>query len=167
MTPVLFILIVSSLLIILLYWVLSTIRETENIRTKIPRFNYELAAELSSYGESELYLPQDSIKFIGHKNNTWFAYWNLSQEKLARTAQQHDTIPDPERIVLRLYEISEWQRYFDIEVKSISGRCRFELQAGVSYYVVLGMNVKKQFIPMLTSQTIKKTTPTANGNDEI
>lgn len=167
MTPFLFILIVTSLLILLVYWVLSTVRETENIRTKIPRFNYELAAELSTYGESELYLPQDSIKFTGYKNNTWFAYWNLSQEKFAQIAQQHDTIPDPERIVLRLYEISEWQRYFDIGVKSISGRCRFELQAGVSYYVVLGMNVKKHFIPILTSPTIKKSTQETYINEEI
>lgn len=156
MTSLLFIIIVTSVLILLVFWVLSTIKETETIRTKIPRFNYELAAELYTYGESELYLPLDSIKFTGHNNKTWFAYWNLSKGKFAEAAQQNDTTPDPEKLVLRLYEISEWQRYSDIEVKSISGRCRFELQAGVSYYVVLGMNVKKQFIPILTSQTIRK-----------
>ncbi len=156
MTPLFFIITVTTVLILLIYWVLSTVKETENIRTKIPIFNYELASELYTYGESELYLPHNSIKFIGNDSKSLFAYWNLSKEKFLEVAEQNNTAPDPERIMLRLYEISEWQRYSDIQVKSISGRCRFELQAGVSYYVVLGISLKNQFIPILTSQTIRK-----------
>lgn len=156
MTPLLFIIIVATVLGLLLYWVLATIKTSEDLHTKIPRFNYEVAPELATYGESELYVPQNSIKFIGYDARSLFAYWNLSQEQFVKLAQENLVTPDPERIVLRLYEVSEWLRYYDINVKNISGRCRFELQPGISYYVVLGLNIKNKFIPLLTSNTIKK-----------
>ncbi len=156
MTALLFIIIVTSVLILLIYWVLANIKETETIRTKIPNFNYEMAPELSTYGASELYLAQNSIKFAGNDSSSIFAYWRLEQEKLAEVADQNHTAPDTERIVLRLYEVNDWLRYFDIHVKSISGRCRFELQPGISYYVVLGLNLSNSFIPILTSETIRK-----------
>jgi len=156
MTPLLFIIIVATVLGLLLYWVLSTIKTSEDLHTKIPRFNYEVAPELATYGESELYVPQNSIKFFGYEAKSMFAYWNLDQEQFAKLARENNATPDPERIVLRLYEVSEWLRYYDIKVKSISGRCRFELQPQISYYVVLGLNQKNKFIPLLTSNTIKK-----------
>lgn len=156
MTPLLFIIIVTTVLSLLIYWVLNTIKEGDTLQTKIPRFNYEVAPELASYGESELYVPQNSIKFIGNDAKSLFAYWNLSQEQFAKLAQENQITPDPECIVLRLYEVSEWLRFSDINVKSISGRCRFELQPGIAYYVVLGLKVKNKLIPLLTSNTIKK-----------
>lgn len=158
MTPLFFIILVAAVLSLLVYWVLSTIKESEDIQTKIPRFNFEVAPELATYGESELYVPQNSIKFIGNDAKSLFAYWNLDQEQFTKIAAENQIKPEPERVVLRLYEVSEWLRYSDIHVKSISGRCRFELQPGVAYYVVLGINSKSKFIPLLTSNTIKKTT---------
>ena len=162
MTPLLFIIIVATVLSLLIYWVLNTIKESDNLQTKIPRFNYEVASELASYGESELYLPQNSIKFIGNDARSLFAYWNLSSGQFAKLAAENQTTPNPDHIVLRLYEVSEGLRYSDINVKSIAGRCRFELQPGIPYYVVLGLDIKNKFIPLLTSNTIKKMSVTYN-----
>lgn len=156
MTSLLFIIVVTSVLILLIYWVLSTIKETDKIQTKIPRFKYEIAQELAVYGESELYVPENTVKFTGQDAKSLFAYWNMTREKFNQVAEEYQIDPDPERIVLRLYEVSDWLRYYDIKVKSMAGRCRFELQAGVAYYVVLGVRKGKEFIPILASPTICK-----------
>jgi hypothetical protein len=157
MVPLLFIIIVATALSLLIYWVLSSMQETERVYRKIPRFNYELASELSTYGESDLYVPQNSIKLSGDDVKNLLAYWNLSQARLEQVARHNQTTADPEQIVLRLYEVSEWQHYHDIKVKSLSGRCRFELQPGSSYYLELGISIQNHFVPILTSNTIKKT----------
>lgn len=156
MTPLFFIILVAVVLSLMVYWVLTTMKGDEDLHTKIPRFYFEVAPELASYGESELYVPQNSIKFIGHDAKSLFTYWNLSQEQFEKLAAENQVKADPERIVLRLYEVTEWLRYSDIHVKSLSGRCRFELQPGTAYYVVLGLTARSKFIPLLTSNTIKK-----------
>lgn len=156
MTPLFFIILTAAILSLMVYWVLTTMKGDEALQTKIPRFNYEVAPELASYGESELYVPQNSIKFIGNDARSLFAYWNLSQAQFETMAEESEVKADPERIVLRLYEVTEWLRYSDIHVKSLSGRCRFELQPGTAYYVVLGLTARNKFIPLLTSNTIKK-----------
>lgn len=158
MTPLLFIFIVATVLSLLIYWVLSSTKETENVyHKKNTKFNYELASELSAYGESELYVPLNSLKFSGNDVKNMLAYWNLSRDKLEQVACHYQTSPDPEQIVLRLYEMGERLNYHDIKVKSLSGRCRFELQSGNSYFLELGINLPENFVPILTSKTIKKT----------
>ena len=164
MVPLLFIIIVVSVLSLLIYWVLSDTNVNEHAIRKITRFNYELAPELYTYGESELYVPQNSIKFSGNNANNLLAYWNLSQTKLEEIARQKLVEPDPEQIVLRLYEVNEWINYHDIKVKSLAGRCRFELQPGNSYYLELGVGIRNHFVPVLTSKTIKIPYPSTSAN---
>lgn len=160
MVPILFIVIVTAVLSLLIYWVLKSTGtpEPKTVPAKI-RFHYELASELSVYGESELYVPQDTVKFSGQEANNMLAYWNLSRDKFEKSARHNKVKPDPESIVLRLYEVNEWRNYFDIKVKSLAGRCRFELQPGNYYYLELGLGTRSQFIPILTSNTVKLSRP--------
>mgnify|MGYP001278026236 FL=1 len=155
MVPLIFIIIVVTALSLLIYWVVASNNTTEHIKPKTDRFHYELAPELSTYGESELYVPQNTIKFSGNDAKNMLAYWNLSQTKFEQESRHNKIMPDTERIVLRLYEVNEWRTYYDIKVKSLSGRCRFELRPGNYYYLELGISSRDKFISLLTSNPVK------------
>lgn len=159
MVPLLFIIMVVGALSLLIYWVLANIDTTQNVVPKANRFNYELAPELSIYGESELYVMENTIKFSGNDAKNMLAYWNLSLTKFEQEIRPEKIKPDPEKIVLRLYEVNEWRTYYDIKVRSLSGRCRFELQPGNYYYLELGISHRDKFIPLLTSNTIRLSRP--------
>lgn len=162
MVPLLFIIIVVTVLSLLIYWVLTSINTTEVIKPKSDRFHYELAPELSTYGESELYVAQNTVKFSGNDAKNMLAYWNLSQTKFEQESRRNQIKADMERIVLRLYEINKWRTYYDIKVKSLAGRCRFELQPDSYYYLELGINSGDKFIPFLTSNTVKFSRPSTS-----
>jgi hypothetical protein len=163
MVPLLFIIIVVTALSLLIYWVLANINPTENISPKTNRFHYELAQELSTYGESDLFVPQNSIKFSGNDAKNMLAYWNLSPAKFEEECRHNQVRPDPELVVLRIYEVNEWRTYYDIKVKSISGKCRFELQPGNYYYLELGIRNRDKFISFLTSNTVRLSPPSPAG----
>lgn len=156
MTPLVFIIIVATILILLVYWVLNTLKDSKPTRLRPDRFKYEFARELTMDGETELFLPKDSIKISGEHASYVWVYWNLSKEKWEETTSELGLSPSMDRLRLRLYEANDWLQYYDIRVKTIAGKFRLELQPEIAYYICLGFKNKDQFIPVLTSNTVKK-----------
>lgn len=156
MTPLIFIIVVATILTLLIYWVLTTVKDSKPTMLRPDHFKYEFARELTMEGETELFLPDNTIKLSGDHASYIFAYWNLSKEKWEETAGEYGMSPNMERLCLRLYECSDWLKYYDIKAKAIAGKRRLELQPGIAYYVSLGFKDKERFIPILTSNTVKK-----------
>ncbi len=159
MVPLLFIILVVAALSLLIYWVLANSDSNAKAIPKTNRFNYELAPELSIYGESDLYVMENTVKFSGNDAKNMLAYWNLSPARFEQETRLEKIKANPDKLVLRLYEVNEWRTYYDIKVRSLSGRCRFELQPGNYYYLELGFHHRDQFFPLLTSNTIRLSRP--------
>ncbi|HRX21996.1 MAG TPA: DUF4912 domain-containing protein [Syntrophomonadaceae bacterium] len=159
MVPLLFIIMVVAALSMLIYWVLANIDTTGNVIPPNNRFRYELAPELSIYGESDLYVMENTVKLSGNDAKNMLAYWNLSQTKFTEEVLRAQIKPDPDKIVLRLYEVNEGRTHFDIKARSLAGRCRLELQPGNQYYLQLGFHNREKFIPLLTSDTVTLSRP--------
>ena len=156
MTPLIFIIIVATILTLLVFWVLSTVKDSKPTRLRPDHFKYEFARELTMEGETELFLAQNTIKISGEHASYIWVYWNLSREKWEEVAAEHGLKPSMDRLRLRLYEANEWLNYYDIQVKSIAGKRRLELQPEVAYYITLGFKNKDTYIPILSSDTVKK-----------
>jgi hypothetical protein len=157
MTPLVFIIIVVTMLTLLVYWVLSTVKESKPTPLRPDHFKYEFARDLTMQGEAELFLPPDTIRLSGDHASYVFAYWNLSKEKWGAAVEEYAlSAPAIDRLFVRLYEATEWLKYYDIHARSIAGKCRLELQPDVPYYAVLGVKSRSRFIPLLTSATVQK-----------
>ncbi|HOV70527.1 MAG TPA: DUF4912 domain-containing protein [Clostridia bacterium] len=153
MTPLLFIVIVTATLTLLIYWVLTTLKEPGAPSLPAQRFRYEFAPELTA---EELYLARDSIKLVGDHARDVYVYWNLSRATWETKTAELGIKPNPECLCLRLYEAKDWLQYYDIKLSSIAGKLKLELQPEAAYYVSLGCKHKNRFVPLLTSNTVKK-----------
>lgn len=147
MTPILFIIISVLVLSLLVYWVLSS-----KDRRPIPidrTFYFEAGPELSM---EQIDLPPNTIVIRGDKADRLIAYWHLSKERFEEAS--HSQQLDPSELILRLYEAGDRLRYDDVQVDTLQGRCKLQLQPGNAYYACLGVMDQQRFIPLLTSDTI-------------
>lgn len=164
MTPLIFILIVSLILALLVYWVISTLNY-ENKLNEHHNLRYETASELS-YGfavRNGLSPRENELKLIRLDEMQLLAGWNISQEKWEEKAKAVDHGVHESNITLRVYYTSNSVKSFDIPVKSLRGSHELFYRSGTSYYVALGILNGSAFIPVIFSNTIMippKTKPT-------
>ena len=163
MTPLLFISIAVIVLSLLVYWVLSTIKDSQKPNLRNPNddsryaYDFEFAPELSVYPESKIQLDPNTIILSGQDASHLAVYWNLEQEKLKKTAQETGLHLDASyNLVLRLYESSDLLGYHDFPITNLKGRCRLQVHPSSAYYINLGILDNYHFISVLTSNTVLK-----------
>jgi hypothetical protein len=154
LTPLVFIFIAALVLLMLVYWIMTTERYDDQSRRESGDFNFEIAPELAVNGNSEFYLAQNTIKIQLSGNEYAQVFWNLSRARWEKVCAEHEMKPDLRQIVLRLAEIGERVDYSDMWVMTTAGQYRFRLQPQNSYYLTLGIKHGQLFIPILTSNTI-------------
>lgn len=156
MTPLLFITLVTAVLLILLYWILSTLDFQEKGRKKgrRPSYHFETAQELFKYVEPDYELVENSIKLTKTSPNYVIVCWNLSQEKWNESRSVQTNKPDVEDIILRLLETSKQFKILDIPVNSLLGKYEFKLENNTTWYASLGFVNNESFNPILTSNKI-------------
>ncbi|MGI5921114.1 MAG: hypothetical protein ACOX6I_05195 [Syntrophomonadaceae bacterium] len=157
MTPLLFILVATAVIILLVYWVLSTVRDDYQPFDRSSSY-FETASELGPYDYSKpaepvIPLDRNEVKLSRPTDLHLVACWNVSlnkwQEKIAEINQR----VTEENITLRVFQTSAGVKSFDIPVKSLRGRHEFFCRPGTSYYVVLGI-LQVDFIPLIFSNTV-------------
>jgi len=156
MTPLIFIVIVTVVLCLLIYWVLNTIKQDNKKTFSARSLYFESASELAINSPHEFYLAQNAIKIQRCEGEFGLVFWNLSRTKWESICAEQGISPDMKRIVLRVNEAAEHFNYSDMWVRTIVGQCRFHLQPETAYYVTLGIKHRKRFIPIFTSNTIMR-----------
>lgn len=160
MVPLVFILIVSLVLILLVYWVLSTMRLDDAEGSKTGSLFFETAPELYAYG----YMP-DIIPHIPFEPNRLhlcrgnsthlLSYWMVEDDK----KEEFSKAGSDGELVLRIYQTSAGVVYDEIPVDSLKGSHYFELKPETAYYTVLGLKNKDAFSPWLYSNTMLTSLP--------
>lgn len=156
MTPLLFIIIASTVLLLLVYWVLSTLRN-DDAPDNSRKFKFETAPELSfDYSisnHSDIPPDNNELKLSKINESQLVAQWNISEEKWQEKLSAIGYPFTAENITLRVYPTSAGMKSFDIPVKSLQGSHDFFCQPDTAYYVVLGI-LQTTFVPLIFSNTV-------------
>lgn len=154
MTPIIFIISVSLVLMLMLFWILSDYDRGR--RRQQNSFQFETAQELFKYVDEELYLGENRIELVRPEPGRVQALWNLSQEKwieLCGISEQKKKTREP---YLRFYQACDQVRTFDTALRHRSGHQDFDLQPGTACYFTLGYKENGKFFPAMTSRTVMR-----------
>lgn len=159
MVPLVFILIVSLILILLVYWVLSTMRLDETDQTKdkdAGTFFFESAPDLFTYGYMPAvrpYIPfePNRLKLIRGNANHLIAYWMIETDQQAEFTK---SVSMDGKLALRIYQTSFGIIYEEIPIDTLKGSHYFESKPETAYYAVLGVKKDDSFFPWLYSNTL-------------
>ncbi|MDD2586418.1 MAG: hypothetical protein PHT79_04980 [Syntrophomonadaceae bacterium] len=150
MTPLLFISLTTAVLVLLLYWILSTLDLQERPKRKDPKsYHFETAQELFKYLEPDTDLPFDSIKIAQNRSGYRIVTWNLSQEKWEERISERAIEPDERFIILRLEKKGRMKRIYDIPVGKLNGSYEFKANNNESWTASLGFK-DDTYEPILT-----------------
>ncbi|MGI5911675.1 MAG: hypothetical protein ACOX6E_03725 [Syntrophomonadaceae bacterium] len=160
MPPLLYIILLGAVLLLMLYWVLSTLNPQESKwRVKVPNHNllsWESAQELFKYLETdEFYLAADDIKLQIAESGQLRVYWRFSPEKWQEILHRLGHKPGDRKLILRLYENDSIRNDGDIPIKMPAGSHDWDTQAKASYYASVGIKEKYNYIAILRSDAIK------------
>ena len=161
MSPLLYIILLTVVLLVMLYWVLGSLSPQRERRVRVPdriRFAFESAQELFKYlEEGEFYLPDDSIKLMPAESGQLRAYWHLSQGKWQEILKQLGTKSGDKQLVIRLYQDNNEDCYQEIPVKKPVGSYDWEVPRESPYYISLGIKSRDNYTPVLISSELKQT----------
>lgn len=157
MSPLLYIILLTAVLLLMLYWVLSSLspRRERRVRVSDRGFAFESAQELFKYLETgEFYLPGDSIKLIPAESGHLRAYWHLKQEKWQEILKQVDNKPGGKQLVLRLHQGEDSHQ--EVPVKKSAGSYDWEVREDSPYFISLGIKSRDNYTPVLISSKLKQ-----------
>ena len=157
MSPLLYIILLTAVLLLMLYWVLSSLSPGQEGRVRVPdrEFAFESAQELFKYlEEGEFYLPDDSVKLMPAESGHLRAYWHLKQEKWQEILKQVDKKSGEEGLVLRLHQGED--SYQEVPVNKPAGSYDWDVPGESPCYVSLGIKSKDNYTPLLISSELKQ-----------
>lgn len=158
MSPLLYIILLTTVLLLMLYWVLASLSPRRVHRVKVPdrvRFAFESAQELFKYLETgEFYLPGDNIKLMPAESGHLRAYWHLKQEKWQEILKQVGNKTGEEELVLRLHQGED--SYQEVSIKKPAGSYDWEVTGESPCYISLGIKSKNNYNPLLISGKLKQ-----------
>ena len=158
MSPLLYIILLTVVLLLMLYWVLSSLSPRREQRVRVPdrEFAFESAQELFKYLETgEFYLPGNSIKLIPAESGHLRAYWHLKQEKWQEILKQVGKKSGEEGLVLRLHQGED--SFQEVPVKKPAGSYDWEVTGDSPCSISLGIKSRDNYTPLLTSGELKQT----------
>lgn len=145
MPPLLYILTLLAVLVIIIYITLALLDSPEDSRRVWPdhNFKFETGQELFNY------LPADqdtsnTIEIESRRGGRILVTWKLSLRQKAA----------PGELVLRIYDSSRPEGYYDVETHHWHGKLSFTSKAGVAYYVAAGFKAGQEFTPLALSAPV-------------
>lgn len=154
MTPIIFIISVSLVLLLMLYWILSDYDRGR--RRQQNHYQFEAAQELFKYVDEDVYLGENRIELTRLELEKVQALWNLSQDKWMELCGINDKKKKTREPFLRFYQACEQLRTFDILIRHRSGRQDFDLPPGTACYFAIGYKENGRFFPIMTSRTLMR-----------
>ncbi len=154
MSPLLYIILLTVVLLLMLYWVLSSLTPRRERRIRVPdrEFAFESAQELFKYLETgEFHLPDNSVKLMPAESGHLRAYWHLSQEKWQEILKQVDNKPGGKQLVLRLHQDNKEDSYQEVLIKKPAGSYDWEVTGESPCSISLGIKNRDNYTPILTS----------------
>lgn len=152
MTPLFYIIILSGLLLLLVYWILSSSEQPrEKPRKAINRFHNEAAQELLKY------LPSDDVKeedefSLYVSDNQIIVYWNITPQSWLEKLEKLEWQQDQLKTTIRLYDAT--CHLLDTDVEDINGTCHFARNPATPYYAMLGVSNNQHYIPFYLSNPV-------------
>lgn len=154
MTPIIFIISVSLVLMLMLYWILRDFDRGR--RRQQDNFQFETAQELFNYVDEDVYLGENHIELIRPEMGRVQALWNFSQDKWAELCGVSEQKKKTREPYLRFYQASEQLRTFDMSLRNRSGHQDFDLPANTACYFSIGYKENGRFFPVMTSRTLMR-----------
>jgi hypothetical protein len=164
MVPLVFILIVSLVLILLVYWVISTMKFDDDQDTEAGSFFFETAPELYTYGylpDIQPYIPYQTnqIRLCRGNSSHLLTYWMVEEDKKAEFMKDSSINGE---LGLRIYQTSAGVKYDDVAIRNLKGSYHFSSKPDTAYYTVLGIKDHDTFIPWIYSNTILSSEPSSS-----
>lgn len=156
MVPLVFILVVSLVLLLLVYWVLSTLKWDEIKESDAGSFFFETAPEFYTWGylpDIDPYLPYkpNEIRLCRGNSSHLLTYWLVEEDKKAEFMAANNIKGE---LILRIYQTSGGIVFEEISVSSLKDSYSFEVKPEKAYYTVLGFKNENSFHPWLYSNTL-------------
>jgi hypothetical protein len=157
MTPLMFIIITSVVLLLLVYWVLSTLYKEDEV-TDNRKYFFETAPELGTFDYNVPYNINavsltNEVKLFKINELQLLAQWDISENKWKEELSKINQPFTLDNIILRVSQTSAGVKSFDIPIKSLQGSHDFFSRPDTAYYIVLGI-MQDSFIPVIFSNTI-------------
>lgn len=145
MPPLLYIILMVAVLILVIYVTLTAIDSPRPISRVQPgnNFKFESGQELFQYIPSSLD-DTDSLEIQPRRSGRILVTWKISPPPEA----------DLPQLVIRIYDSSRPESYYDVEAHSWHGKLSFVSKTGVAYYVAAGLRSKEEFTPLLLSAPV-------------
>lgn len=155
MTPLLFIILVTLVLLLMVYWILSVPtkrRYPENTPPK--KYNFETAQELFKYVEPVREMAEDNELKLSAHSKYILASWNIKLSTWQEILNEFGADLEYEDLLIRLHDSRLHSNDFELPVSDLSGTCHFQSIPGTAYYAVIGIKQSDDFIPLFLSNTI-------------
>lgn len=155
MIPLVFILIISAILILLVFWVLSTIKDDETGLRQTDSFYFEAGPELYPQGYMPYIAPvipfePNRLKLSRSIAAHLLSFWWVDEDKQFPLADENI-----EKVLfLRIFQSNPGLAFYDVAVTGFKNSHLFAVTAGSVYYTVLGYKRADAFIPILYSNAI-------------
>lgn len=145
MPPWLYILTLITVLAIIIYITLALLDDPELQQLTLPdhNFKFEAGQELFKYIPSNSN-SSDILEIQPRRGGRLLVTWKISPRQPAGS----------EKLVLRIYDSSRPEGYYDVETNHWHGKLSFGSQAGVAYYVAAGFKANQEFVPLALSAPV-------------
>jgi len=158
LTPLIFIFSVSAVLVLLLYWIMSTLdAKSQNKRNrnsqKYNKFKLKLSSELSNITPLKKLINQKDILRLAAQANHVLAYWHLSANTWNDYLRQLNE-SQPVSLVIKLNSSEVRVPPIIKVIDDCKGNVHFPSKPGMAYYAILGIKREDTFTPLLLSNTI-------------
>lgn len=155
MVPLLFIILVTAVLLLLVYWILSSPAKRRHPEAAPQRkYDFETAQELFKYVEPVKELAKENELKLSSHSKYILASWNIKASTWQEILSEFGADLKYEDLLIRLHDSRLESNDFGLPVSDLSGTCHFQSVPGTSYYAVIGIKQEKDFIPLFLSNTI-------------
>ncbi|NLO21674.1 MAG: hypothetical protein GX119_06695 [Syntrophomonadaceae bacterium] len=149
MTPLLFISIVTLVLLLLVYWILSSLeKRPPEYLGNINMAKFETSQELFKYVDQNPMQEEDVLHLEYHEEQLQL-FWNISQSTWQLSWDKYAEQEEPPAIVIRLFD--GHSQIMDIPVHHMQGRQKIKTGSFQPSYGVLGVKVESDFLPLFLS----------------
>jgi hypothetical protein len=147
MTPLLFIIILTGILVILVYWVLSTPNYWKQIIGKRGYFETAQKLHINIKPDAE---PGDILQLT--KNDRIIIKWNLENEAWNQQIKRYLKDISSRDILIRVYDPD--LNFFEIPADAVSGTYSFDGNPDTTYYAVIGIKSNNNFLPLFLANVV-------------
>ncbi|MDD3267932.1 MAG: hypothetical protein PHX14_01305 [Syntrophomonadaceae bacterium] len=155
MIPLVFILLVTAVLILMVYWILSNPKKPDHPETTPQRkYDFETAGELFKYVEPVRAMPEENELKLSAHSKYILASWNIKPSTWQEILDEFGAALDYEDLLIRLHDSRLQPNSYELPISDLSGTCHFQSIPGTAYYAVIGVKQADDFIPLFLSNTI-------------